>query len=114
MWEVTSILIQFLSQNLRHYQGCYNQHHLTILDEVNLASVLDMNREEKQEYVIQLYKENRSTREIAKLTHMSFRDIGTITKKLEAHGERGPLEEDDDIKSKSKITQAFKLFSEFK
>ena len=28
--------------------------------------------------------------------------------------ERGPLEEDDDIKSKSKATQAIKLFSELK
>jgi hypothetical protein len=47
--------------------------------------------------------------------HMSFRDIGAITKKkLEAHGDRGPLEEEDDIKSKSKTTQAIKLFSEFK
>src|SRR5215472_17985483 len=74
-----------------------------------------MNREEKEQYVIQLYKENKSTREIAKLTHMSFRDIGIVTKKvkLEAQGERGRLEEDD-IKSKSKTTQAFKLFSEFK
>ncbi|MGC1933357.1 MAG: hypothetical protein WA667_30655 [Candidatus Nitrosopolaris sp.] len=35
-----------------------------------------MNRAEKEEYVIRLYKENRSTREIAKLMHMSFRDIG--------------------------------------
>ena len=39
-----------------------------------------MNREEKEQYVIQLYKENKSTREIAKLTHMSFRDIGIVTK----------------------------------
>ena len=80
-----------------------------------MASPLDMNREEKEQYVIQLYKENKSTREIAKLTHMSFRDIGIVTKKvkLEAHGERGRLEEDD-IRSKSKTTQAFKLFSEFK
>jgi hypothetical protein len=72
-----------------------------------------MTRAEKEEYVIQLYKENKSTREIAKLTHMSFRDIGAITKKLklEAGGEKGPLE-DDDIKSKSKTTQALKLFSE--
>ncbi|MGB6528510.1 MAG: hypothetical protein WBF33_10420 [Candidatus Nitrosopolaris sp.] len=48
------------------------------------------------------------TREIAKLAHMSFRDIGSITKKvkLEADGERGQLEEDNDIKSKSKTTQA--------
>ena len=75
-----------------------------------------MNRAEKEQYVIRLYKENKSTREIAKLTHMSFRGIGAITKKVksEADGERGQLEEDDDIKSKSKITQAIKLFSEFK
>ncbi|MFY9796397.1 MAG: hypothetical protein WAJ93_11960, partial [Candidatus Nitrosopolaris sp.] len=69
---------------------------------------------EKGEYVMQLYRDNKSTREIAKLTHMSFRDIGAIIKKLklEVDGERGPLEEDDDIKSKSKTTQALKLFSE--
>jgi hypothetical protein len=81
-----------------------------------LASLLDMNRTEKEQYVIQLYKENKSTREIAKLTHMSFRDIGIITKKvkLEADGERGPSQEDDNIKSKSKTTQALKLFSELK
>jgi hypothetical protein len=73
-----------------------------------------MNRTEKEQYVIRLYKENKSTREIAELVHMSFRDIGAITKKvkLEANGERVPLEEDDDIKSKSKTTQAIKLFSE--
>ena len=80
----------------------------------NLTSPLDTNRVEKEEYVVQLYRENKSTREIAKLTHMSFRDIGVITKKLklEAGGERGSLEEDDDIKSKSKTTHALKLFSE--
>jgi chromosome segregation ATPase len=73
-----------------------------------------MNRAEKEEYVIRLYKENRSTREIAKLMHMSFRDIGIIIKKVKpaADGESGLLEEDDDIKSKSKTTQAIKLFSE--
>jgi hypothetical protein len=78
-----------------------------------LASLLDMNRAEKEQYVIQLYKENKSTREIARLMHMSFRDIGAIIKKvkLEPDGERGHLE-DHDIKSKSKITQAIKLFSE--
>jgi intein-encoded DNA endonuclease-like protein len=67
-----------------------------------LTSLLDMNRDEKEQYVIRLYKENKSTREIAKLTHMSFRDIGAITKKLKlkAGGDRGPFEEDGDIKSK--------------
>src|SRR5215831_1221746 len=74
-----------------------------------------MNRVEKDDYVIRLYEEGRSVREIAELVHMSFRDIGLIIKKvkLEADGERGQLE-DDDIKSKSKTTQAIKLFSELK
>ena len=73
-----------------------------------------MNRAEKEQHVIRLYKENMSIREIAKLMHMSFRDIGAIVKKvkLEADRERGQLEENDDIKSKSKTTQAIKLFSE--
>ena len=80
-----------------------------------MASPLDMNREEKERYVIQLYKEGKTVREIAELMHMSFRDIGIITKKvkLETDGERGSLE-DDDIKSKSKTIQAYKLFSELK
>jgi hypothetical protein len=73
-----------------------------------------MSRVEKEECVIRLYKENKSTREIAKIMHMSFGRIAAITKKvkLEADRERGQLEEDDDIKSKSKTTQAIKLFSE--
>ena len=72
-----------------------------------------MNRTEKEQYVIRLYKENKSTREIAELVHMSFRDIGAITKKvkLKVDGERDQLK-DDDIESKSKTTQAIKLFSE--
>ncbi|MGB8937433.1 MAG: hypothetical protein WCC17_20265 [Candidatus Nitrosopolaris sp.] len=41
-----------------------------------------MSRKEKEEYVIRLYKENKSIRDIAKLMHMSFRDIGTIIKRL--------------------------------
>ena len=76
-----------------------------------------MNREEKEQYVIRLYKENKSTREIAELVHMSFRDIGAILKKekSKAEGEKGVQpDENDDIKSKSKITQAIQLFSEGK
>ncbi len=45
---------------------------------------------------------------------MSFRDIGIIIKRVKAGAERGQLEENDDIKSKSKTTQAIKLFSEGK
>jgi hypothetical protein len=73
-----------------------------------------MNRTEKEQCVIRLYNENKSTREIAKLMHMSFRDIGTIIKKVKVESdlERGQPEEEEDIKSKSKTTQAIKLFSE--
>jgi hypothetical protein len=67
-----------------------------------------LSREEREQYVIQLYKENKSVREIAKLVHMSFRDIGAITNKVksEVGRERDHLDEDDDIKSKSKTTRA--------
>ena len=75
-----------------------------------------LNREEKEQYVIQLYKEGKSVREIAKQMHMSFRDIGAITKRLksEVEREKGYLEGNDDFISKSKTTQAIKLFSEGK
>jgi hypothetical protein len=83
-----------------------------------LAWLLDMTRAEKEQFVIRLYKENKSIREIAKLMHMSFRDIGQITNKVKAEieGESGKLEGkvDYDNKSKSKTTQAIKLFSEGK
>jgi len=77
-----------------------------------------MSRAEKEQFVIRLYKENKSVREIAKLMHMSFRDIGLITNKLKEETERqnADLDGRDDINdaSKSKITQAIKLFSEGK
>jgi transposase len=70
-----------------------------------------LNNEEKEEYVIRLCKENKSFREIAKIMHMSFRDIAAIINKWKEQ-EKGQL--DDDIKSKSKTTQAIKLFSQDK
>ncbi|MGB8934556.1 MAG: hypothetical protein WCC17_05565 [Candidatus Nitrosopolaris sp.] len=73
-----------------------------------------LNRQEKEDYVIRLYKEGKSIREIAELVHMSFRDIGTITNKvkLQADRERGYITVDTEPKSKE--SQAFKLFSEGK
>ncbi|MGC1930735.1 MAG: hypothetical protein WA667_17330 [Candidatus Nitrosopolaris sp.] len=75
-----------------------------------------MNREEKEQYVIQLYKEGKSVREIAKLMHISFRDIGAITNKvkLQAERERGYTNDEVDNEPKSPESQAFKLFSEGK
>jgi hypothetical protein len=55
-------------------------------------------------------------REIAKLMHMSFRDIGAIIKKvkLQAERERGYTNDEVDTEPKSRECQAFKLFSEGK
>ena len=47
-----------------------------------MAWLLDMTRAEKEQYVIELYKQNRTVREIAKLMHMSFGEIGKILKKF--------------------------------
>ena len=72
-----------------------------------------MNREEREEYVVQLYKENNSIREIARVVHMSFLDIEAIINKakLQAERKRGYTTSEE---PKSPESQAFKLFSEGK
>jgi hypothetical protein len=79
-----------------------------------------LSRVEKEQRVIELYKQGRSIREIAHEVHMSFGDIGAIIKKVTE------LQGDDDGKSKeqqqdnklhtilSKDSQAFALFSKGK
>jgi hypothetical protein len=80
--------------------------------------VSNMTRIQKERYVIELYKQDKTVREIAQQVHMSPRDIGIITNKVKAEIEResGQLEVkvDYDIKARSKTTQAIKLFSEGK
>ena len=77
-----------------------------------------MTRAQKEQYVIELYKQDKTIREIIQRVHMSPRDIGVIIKKvkLQVERERGQLEEKDDYdtESKSKNTQAIKMFSEGK
>jgi hypothetical protein len=79
-----------------------------------------MTKAQKEQYVIQLYEEGKNYKEIAKLTHKSIRDISYIIKRHQENIERenGQLEERnddyDDIKSKSKTTQAIKMFSDGK
>jgi len=72
-----------------------------------------MNREEREEHVILLYKEGRTFKDIAKEMHMSFRDIGAIINKakLQVERERGYT---NDEEPKSPESKAFKLFSEGK
>jgi flagellar motility protein MotE (MotC chaperone) len=79
-----------------------------------------LSRVEKEQRVIELYKQGRSIREIAHEVHMSFAGIGSIIRKVTG------LQGDDDGKSKeqqdkaptttllSKDSQAFALFSEGK
>src|SRR5215469_13490284 len=73
-----------------------------------------LSKAEKEEVVIQLYKENKSFQQIATLMHMSFRDISAITKKVELQAARERGYAAEDTQPKSKDSQAFKLFSEGK
>ena len=47
-----------------------------------------MTRDQKERYIIELYQQGKTIREIAQLTHMSFRDIGAITNKHKDRIER--------------------------
>src|SRR5215469_4173254 len=78
-----------------------------------MSWLLDMNREEREEQVILLYKEGRTFKDIAKKMHMSFRDIGAIINKakLQVERERGYT---NDEEPKSPESKAFKMFSEGK
>ena len=80
--------------------------------------VSNMTRAQKEQYVRELYKQDKKIREIIQRVHMSPRDVGAIIKKvkLQVERERGQLEEKDDYdtESKSKNTQAIKMFSEGK
>ena len=71
---------------------------------------------ERENKVLELYNEGKTTREIAKEQRLSLRDIGFILKK---HGlSHGIAIVDDDDKNKKshssneKATQAYKLFGE--
>jgi hypothetical protein len=80
-----------------------------------MSLLSNMTRSQKEQYVIELYKQDKTTREIAQRAHMSPRDIGVIIKKVKAEVQResGETEEEfDNIRSKSKESQAFKMFSE--
>jgi DNA-binding NarL/FixJ family response regulator len=44
--------------------------------EVSRICLRDLTKEEREESVIRLYNEGKTTREIAKLMRMSLRDIG--------------------------------------
>jgi len=69
-----------------------------------------LTREEKEKLVLDLYSEGKSTREIAQIAHMSFRDIGVIIDKKEKEKEA----REGQVQQITQSTQAYKLFSEGK
>ena len=76
-------------------------------------------REEREQYVIELYKQGKTIREIAQIVHMSFAGIGSIIKKYTGYDDNNNESNDDghEIEKKgcvSNSTKAFKLFSQGK
>ena len=69
-----------------------------------------LTREGKEKLVLDLYNEGKSTREIAQIAHMSFRDIGAIIDKKEKEQEV----KEGQTRQGFLSTHAYKLFSEGK
>jgi transcriptional regulator len=65
-----------------------------------------MNRVEKENLVLKLYRQGKTIREIAQIVHMSFRDISSIIRR-----ETGEAEQKDRIRL-SKSAQALRLFEQ--
>jgi hypothetical protein len=65
------------------------------------------NRKEKQQLVIDLHHQGKTLREIAQQVHMSFKDIGTIIRKVDG---RDDDVDANDLTNKSKSTRALFLF----
>ena len=64
-----------------------------------------LTRKEKEELVIELYKQGKTIREIAKEVHMSFSRISEIINEYEGYRKKVPV---------SKETKALKLFKKGK
>jgi transposase len=67
-----------------------------------------LNRRDKEQLVIKLHQEGKTIREIAQQIHMSFKDIGTIIRRIDGQEDET---EPKELKNKSKDTQALYLFS---
>jgi hypothetical protein len=102
---------------LQGYQG--NQNILFINKFLYIYIViLVFSRKEKEKLVIKLLNEGKTTREIAHLAHVSFRDVGSIARK--ASGDDNPDEDKEELvqnrklADKSYCAQSFQMFKEGK
>jgi predicted transcriptional regulator len=87
---------------------------------------MSMTRQDRQKLVLELYKQGKNIREIAKEARMSFRDIRPILNKADEAQERKELQQviDDNVSDKNHhqqeqqqlflATRAYKLFTEGK
>jgi hypothetical protein len=66
-----------------------------------------LNKKEKEQLVIDLHQQGKTVREIAQQVHMSFKDIGTIIRKVDG---RDDDVDANDLTNKSKSTRALFLF----
>jgi hypothetical protein len=73
-------------------------------------SMMSLGRWKKEHLVIDLYKQGRTSKEIAKSVHMSFRDIGTIIHEQEKKQEVKEVQAQQQYLS----SQAYRLFSKGK
>ena len=82
-----------------------------------------LTRQEREQFVIDLYNQGKTIRDIAKESRMSFRDIGAVLKKEEKENERQKRQlennitssgSDNDQRGSSSSTQAYQLFSQAK
>lgn len=69
-----------------------------------------LNRRDKEQLVIELRRKGKTIREIASVAHLSFSDIGTIIRRADGNDKDDDIEMND-LKNKSKDTQALFLFS---
>jgi transposase len=69
-------------------------------------------KEEREQYVFELYKQGKTIREIAQIVHMSFRGIGAKIKTGYEDNESNETEKKKEPVFNS--TKAFKLFSQGK
>jgi DNA invertase Pin-like site-specific DNA recombinase len=75
-----------------------------------LKHVMVLTREEKERFVLDLYNQGKSTREIAEEARISFRDICAILNKAMEDKKTSK----EQAEKMSQLTQAYKLFSEAK
>jgi len=71
---------------------------------------LVLNRREKEQLVIELYRQGKTIREIAAAAHLSFSDIGSIVRRIDGRDNDVGIEAKIDIKNKSRETKAMFLF----